>query len=212
MTWVKICGITDTRAGLAAAEAGADAVGFVFWPRSRRLIDPERAGAISCRLPSELARVGVWVDAPTDEVLRTAQTAGLTHLQLHGAETPEEIATLPLPVIKGIRLKNAGDLLQLTRYLNCWAILIEPHAEATAGGAGIALDWELAQQARQTLQQAGYRGRFILAGGLDPNSVRAAIAAVRPDGVDVSSGVETDGAKDIEKIHHFLGNAKEGRL
>lgn len=211
MTWVKICGITTMKAGLAAAEAGADAVGFVFWPRSKRAVDPERARALGEGLPPGLARVGVWVDAPLAEVLQTARLAGLTHLQLHGDEPPEYVAALPLPVLKGIRLRGEADLPRLTRYPTTWGILVEPHTPATAGGAGVALDWRLAVQARETLRQAGYRGRFILAGGLSPQSVRAAVAAVQPDGVDVSSGVETDGHKDIDKIYAFITQARGAR-
>lgn len=211
MTWVKICGITTPEAGQAAADAGADAVGFVFWPRSRRLIDPGRAGAIIAGLPPGVARVGVWVDAPPDEVIQTARTAGLTHLQLHGDEPPEYAAEMPLPVLKAVRLKGEADLALLERYRHCWGILVEPHVETTAGGAGIALDWRLAVQAREVLRRQGFRGRFILAGGLSPANVGAAVAAVCPDGVDVSSGVETGGAKDIEKIRSFLQYAKGAR-
>lgn len=211
MTWVKICGITTMRAGIAATEAGADAVGFVFWPGSKRLIDPERAQALTSALPGHLAKVGVWVDAPVDEVLRTARTAGLTHLQLHGDEPPEAVAELPLPVLKGIRLKSEDDLPRLLQYRNCWGILVEPHVGGTAGGAGIALDWQLAVAARDALRLAGFKGKFILAGGLAPESIRAAVAAVGPDGVDVSSGVETNGVKDIEKIYSFVTYAKGAR-
>lgn len=213
MLWVKICGITTPAAARAAAQAGASAVGFVFWPRSRRYVDPERAAALAAELPPGVARVGVFVDEPLDRVVAAARAAGLTHVQLHGAEPPEYLAGLPLPAIKAVRLRGPQDLAGLAAYVRapgCWAILAEAHVPHTAGGAGVPLDLPLARQARDAVKAAG--GRFILAGGLDPASVAQAVAAVAPDGVDVSSGVETGGEKDAEKIYAFVANARGTHL
>lgn len=199
------------RDGVAAAEAGAAAAGFVFWPQSRRCLDPDRALQLAGGLPPGLARVGVFVDVAFDEVVAIARHVGLTHLQLHGAEPPAYLQALPLPAIKGIRLQGPDDLAQLDAYRQAAAVLVEAHAPHTAGGAGLVLDPGLARAARERLQAAGFSGRFILAGGLAPENVAGAIHQVQPDGVDVSTGVETAGDKDIDKIYAFVAAAREAR-
>lgn len=207
--WVKVCGIRDPDAARAAAEAGADAVGFVFAP-ARRRVTAEEARRLGSALPPGVARVGVFVDAPVAEILATARQAGLTHVQLHGAEPPERIEEIPLPVIKAVRLRGPGDLSRLGAYVRAWAVVVEPHVEGQPGGAGVRLDLDLARAAREHLRRLGFRGRFILAGGLTPESVAPAVQAVCPDGVDVSSGVETGGQKDPAKIVQFVERAREG--
>jgi phosphoribosylanthranilate isomerase len=204
VTWVKICGITTEAAAQAAVEAGADALGFVFWPESRRWVNRENARRIIRGLPEGIARVGVWVDAPFEDVIDEARYLRLSHIQMHGAETPDYIAELPLPVIRGLRLRSDADLDRLEPWLGCWGILVEPYVGGTAGGAGVVLNHELAIRARDRLRALGYAGQFILAGGLTPDRVADAIARVAPDGVDVSSGVETDGSRDLEKVRLFL--------
>ncbi|MFO7172400.1 MAG: phosphoribosylanthranilate isomerase [Bacillota bacterium] len=201
--WVKICGIRTMKAGLAAMEAGADAVGFVFAP-SRRQVDPDRAQTLAMGLPG-VARVGVFVDAPPAEVVRIARYVGLTHVQLHGDEPPEYLRELPLPAIKAVRLAGEADLEALLTYREAWGILIEPRVPGPfAGGAGLPLDPALARAARDRLRAEGYPGKVILAGGLTPETVCEAIRAVDPDGVDVSSGVEVRGEKNIDRIYDFL--------
>ncbi|BDG60634.1 phosphoribosylanthranilate isomerase [Caldinitratiruptor microaerophilus] len=207
--WVKICGIRTPEAARAAAEAGADAVGFVFAP-SRRQVAPEEARRLGGHLPPGVARVGVFVDLPVAQVVAVARAAGLTHVQLHGDEPPEVLEALPLPVIKGVRLAGRDDLSRLLEYTRAWGILVEPRVSGQAGGTGVALDRVLGREARDLLRRHGYTGKFILAGGLDPDTVAEAVRAVGPDGVDVSSGVETGGQKDPDKIRAFVRSAREG--
>jgi phosphoribosylanthranilate isomerase len=205
--WVKICGITTMKAAVAAYEAAADAVGFVFAP-SKRQVTPERAQSLIMGLPEEIAKVGVFVDETPERINQIARYAGLTHVQLHGSEPPEYIDQIELPVIKAIRLKSEADLPQVKAYANAAGILLEPFVAQAAGGTGTALaDLSLFQKAREILGPDG--PLLILAGGLDPGNVVAMIRTALPDGVDVSSGVETDGQKDLTKIYDFTDLAKE---
>lgn len=206
--WIKICGITTEQDGLAAAAAGADAVGLVFWPGSRRCVSPDLARRLVSGLPPKLARVGVFVDERPETMLQIARHVGLTHLQLHGAEPPAYLQCLPLPVIKAVRLRGPVDLSRFDPYLAAPILLVEPYAAHTAGGAGLVLDPALARQARQRLKALGFDGRLLLAGGLHAGNVAEAMRAAEPDGVDVSSGVESDRAKDPVKIHTFVAAAR----
>lgn len=208
--WIKICGITTMRAAVAAAEAGADAVGLVLVPGVRREVCPDRAQQLAMGLPGEVRRVGVIIDRPVADAVHLARYIGLTHVQLHGAEPPEYLAELDLPAIKAVKLAEPADLERLDAYADAkpWGILLEPKVAGQPGGAGVALDWSLAAGARERLRARGYAGRVILAGGLREENVRAAILAVQPDGVDVSSGVETGGEKDISQIYAFVEGAR----
>lgn len=217
--WVKICGISTMKAALAAYEAGADAVGFIFAP-SRRQVTPDRAQSLIMGLPPQVARVGVFVDEDPVEAARIALFAGLTHIQLHGAEPPEQLERFHLPVIKAFRIKGPGDLAQLPDYRQAAGLLLDPYVEGLHGGTGRMLDWELFRQAEQVLRNAGVtlsgpddvmtpgRPKLILAGGLTPENVAEAIGRTQPGGVDVSSGVEQDGIKDNNKIYDFIDLAK----
>jgi phosphoribosylanthranilate isomerase len=219
--WVKICGITTMKAALAAAEAGADAVGFVFAP-GRRQVTPDRAQQLIAGLPAGVERVGVFVDEEPSAVARIAQYAGLTCVQLHGSEPPEALAEVGLPVIKAIRVQSRADLERLPLYRQAAGLLLEPFVPGALGGTGHRLDLSLFREAEAVLREAGValagegepltpgRPRLILAGGLSPENVAAAIAEGRPGGVDVSSGVETAGQKDIDKIYDFVAIAKGG--
>jgi len=218
--WVKICGISTMRAAIAAVEAEADAVGFIF-AKSRRQVTPDRAQALIMGLPVTLERIGVFVDEQADEVRRIAQYAGLTCVQLHGNEPPEAIEAIGFPVIKAFRIKGEQDLAQLPAYRAAAGLLLDPYVEGQHGGTGIAMDWSLIPKAAAILQSAGVelsgpnepltagRPKLILAGGLSPDNVELAIKSARPGGLDVSSGVETDGQKDTNKIHDFVAQAKE---
>ncbi len=164
---------------------------------------------LSALLPPGIGRVGVFVDADPDTMAQAARAARLTHLQLHGSEPPEIIPTLPLPVIKSLRLKGPGDLNLIARYAgvaNCLALLVEPYVPQAPGGTGAVLDWTVACQARDFARARG--ARFILSGGLTPYNVGRAVRQVTPDGVDVSTGVETDGRKDVLKIFAFVAEAR----
>lgn len=217
--WVKICGIRTMEAGLAAWEAGADAVGFVFAP-SRRQVTPDQARTLVAGLPGGIARVGVFVDESPDEINRIAAYVGLTHVQLHGSEPPEVLEAIRYPVIKAFRLRGPEDLPGLLDYRQAVGLLVEPYVPGVAGGSGQTLDWSLARQASEVLRSAGLelsgpadplisgRPKLILAGGLNPGNVASAIRQARPGGVDVSGGVETQGNKDIAKIYDFIKVAK----
>lgn len=217
--WVKICGIQTMKVGLAAAEAGADAVGFVF-ASSRRQVTPNRAQQLIAGLPLGVARVGVFVNESPDAVNRIAEYAGLTHVQLHGDEPPEALERIRYPVIKAFRIRGPEDLEALPDYRRAAGLLLDPYVPGIRGGTGQTLDWSLVRRAAEVLAQAGValsgpddplepgRPKLILAGGLNPQNVVEAIRQASPGGVDVSGGVETGGEKDIDKIYQFLEMAK----
>ncbi len=198
---VKICGITRVDDALAAVRLGADALGFNFWPRSKRYLPPDRARAIVRRLPAFVTAVGVFVDPTRDEVLRAADQSGIGVAQLHGDEPPDLCASLPLPVLKAIRLAGPQALAQLAAYEVLGFLLDAP--TAAYGGSGTTCDWSLAAAVARELP-------VVLAGGLGPDNVAEAVRAVRPWAVDVASGVESaPGVKDEERMRRFIERAKE---
>lgn len=202
--FVKICGITSARDAHAAAEAGADAVGFVFWKKSPRAIDPKRARAIGAGLPPSMVRVGVFVDATPAYLARIADEAQLDVLQLHGAEPPESLATLPRRCWKAVGVGRDFVAADALRYEGRVAgILLDTRVDGAHGGTGRAFDWA---QAREVRKRAAF---LLLAGGLDPDNVAAAVRLVGPDGVDVSSGVESaPGRKDEKRVKAFIEAAR----
>jgi phosphoribosylanthranilate isomerase len=203
--FVKVCGITRPEDARLAAEAGADAVGFVFWPQSPRCVDSICAREIGDALPAEMVRVGVFVDASREDIIQIAEEARLDVLQLHGSEPPEDLPALPRRTWKAIRVGPGFVAADALRYEGRAAgLLLDTRSAEAPGGTGRTFDWALAADVRR-------RASFLmLAGGLDPANVRAAIRAVRPDGVDVSSGVELEpGRKDPEKVRAFLRAARE---
>src|SRR5512147_1110044 len=194
---VKICGITRLEDALAAAELGADALGFNLWPGSRRCVRPEVAREIAACLPHFVTAVGVFVNQPPEEVRRLAAAAGVAALQLHGDEPPADCEGLGLPVIKSFRIAGPADLAALADYPSAAAVLLDSRTEGF-GGSGRAFDWELARRAPG-------RRPVILAGGLTAENVAEAVRAVRPWAVDVASGVESSpGVKDRERMARFL--------
>lgn len=205
--FVKICGITSPEDGLAAAEAGADAVGLVFWPASPRAVTPERTRAIGEALPPFVVRVGVFVDASRDEMARAADASGLDMLQLHGSEPPEALAGLPRRALKAVRVGDGFAPEDALRYAGKAAgILVDtrrPGGTPLPGGTGVPFDWSLVKGL------AGQVRFLVLAGGLSPSNVAEAIRSARPHGVDVSSGVESGpGRKDPEKVRAFVEAAR----
>jgi phosphoribosylanthranilate isomerase len=204
MVQVKICGITNVEDALAAVEAGADALGFVFYPPSPRYVTPERAREIIDKLPPFVTTVGLFVDVPVETVNAIAARCGLDRLQLHGHESPVFCAMAARPVIKAFRIKSADSLMPLPDY-KVSAYLLDAYVEgALPGGTGASFAWELAAQAKPY-------GPLILAGGLTPENVASAIRQVAPYGVDVSTGVErAPGRKDHGKVRTFIARAKRG--
>ncbi|MFD1361153.1 phosphoribosylanthranilate isomerase [Lentibacillus salinarum] len=196
---VKICGITTIEAAQAAVRDGADFIGFVFAP-SKRQLTPEQAGDISAALPSTMQKVGVFVNASYDTIIQTAEQAGLDIIQLHGDESPSFAEELPYPIIKAFRM-GKHDTAAIKAY-PCDYYLVDSPKGPNRGGNGTTFDWT--QLANSDLDPQ----KTILAGGLTPENVQTAIATSRPAGVDVSSGVETNGTKDLEKINQFINNAK----
>ncbi|CAM4075504.1 phosphoribosylanthranilate isomerase [Lederbergia lenta] len=197
---VKICGITSEEAAFAASENGADLLGFVF-ANSTREITPERAGEIIKKLPKHVKTTGVFVNETYENIMRIARIADLDYIQLHGDESPEFCRKISLPVIKAFSINDKDDLNTLRNY-ECAYYLLDSPGLKFRGGSGIPFDWSLLTD--QTIP----RGKVILAGGLNEGNVAEAIAKVQPACVDVSSGVETEGKKDIEKITAFIMKAK----
>lgn len=195
MVRIKICGIMDPAAAAVAAEAGADAIGMIFAP-SRRRVTTGRAREIVAALPPFVAKAGVFVDESRARIEEIVETVGLDTVQLHGHETPEFAGSFSLPVVKAIRVRDAGSLTGLAAY-RVWAFLLDTYDPEALGGTGRVFDWELAAG-------AAAQHRIILSGGLRPENVVEALDRVRPYGVDVSSGVETEGAKDHAKIRAFV--------
>jgi phosphoribosylanthranilate isomerase len=198
--FVKVCGITSIDDGLAAAEAGADAIGLVFWPGSARFVDVATARAIAAALPPLVTRVGVFVDTPADALARTADAVGLDVLQLHGAEAPEAFASLGRRGLKALRVGAGFQAGEAARYEGHAAgVLLDTRSDVAPGGTGEAFDWSLARDVRDRVSF------LVLAGGLNPANVARAIEVVSPDGVDVSTGVESaPGHKDHGKVRAFL--------
>lgn len=222
--WVKICGLSTMKAALAAVEAGADALGFVFAP-SRRQVSPDRAQSLVMGLPPETLTVGVFVDATVAEMKQTAAYVGLQVIQMHGSEPPEYIDQVGLPVIKAFRIKGPDDLAQLPAYRGAAGLLLDPYVPGQHGGTGQTLtDWTLVRWAAQTLKNAGVelsgpgdpltpgRPKLILAGGLTIQNIDEAIRQAEPGGIDISSGVETNGEKDNNKIYDFVDMVKGADL
>jgi len=199
---VKICGITNLAYALAAAEAGADMLGFMFYHQSPRHLTLPAAGEIARQLPPHLVKVGVFVNPPEAFVLRAIRECGLTLLQFHGDEPPEFCTQFTVMSIKAFRIQDAQSLQSLTTYpTHAW--LLDAYVPGQPGGTGATFNWDLAVQAQKL-------GRPIfLAGGLTPHNVAEAVRRVCPFAVDVSSGVESaPGKKDPAKLSAFVAAAK----
>jgi phosphoribosylanthranilate isomerase len=202
VTKVKICGITSLDDALVAVAAGADALGFVFFEKSPRNVDPEQAAAIIAQLPPFVQVVGLFVNAPLDLVNETADRCGLDIIQLHGDETPAYCDLVRRRVMKVFRVRGMESLAPIADY-RVSAYLLDAYSPNAYGGTGSVFNWDCAIAAKQ-------HGPVVLAGGLDPENVASAVAKVRPYGVDVSSGVEASpGKKDAELVRRFVEQAKK---
>jgi len=211
---IKICGVRSRHDVVAVAEAGADAVGFNFFPRSVRYISPREASQISANIPRGIAKVGVFVNSPVGEIREIAFRVGLHWIQLHGDETPDFLVKLrPLNCIKAFRI-GPGGLDPVRQFLNdCEklnvipsGVLLDAAQDGEYGGTGQTFDWNVVTEYRRISPAAP---PLILSGGLNPENVAQAVQAVRPAAVDVASGVEdAPGKKSPEKIKLFVAAAK----
>lgn len=204
--FVKICGVTRAQDAEAAVEAGANALGFVFWPGSPRFIDPYRARAIVARLPPFVTPVGLFVNQPVAHINGVANLVRLGAIQLHGDETVRELPAIGWPVIKALSVAAPAD-----EWPSNVTLLLDACDPERRGGTGRTIDWTAAARIAS-------RRRILLAGGLTPDNIRDAMARVRPFGVDVSSGVElSPGIKDAARIRalferiHGISNASAAR-
>jgi len=197
---IKFCGLTNLDDAVAAADAGAWAIGMVFWPRSARRCRLDAAAEIAAALKRRLEIVGVFVNATLDEVARTADAIGLTMLQLHGDEGPsfcaEAARRTGCRVIKAARVRSGADIQALASFHTDFHLL-DSYVPGAPGGTGETFSWEIARARRRTVP-------VILSGGLTPDNVADAISVVAPYAVDVASGVELGpGRKDVAKLHAF---------
>lgn len=201
-TRVKVCGITRSADARAAARAGVDAIGFVFYSASPRYISAASACILASEIPPFVSTVGLFVNASASDVFNTLNEVRLDYLQFHGEETPEYCAQFGVPFLKAVRVRADVNLLQYANsYSGAKAILLDAYVEGAHGGTGQRFDWQLIPPALPL--------PVILSGGLSPDNVTAAIRAVRPWAVDVSSGVEiAKGVKDAKKIEEFMRGAR----
>jgi phosphoribosylanthranilate isomerase len=205
MPRVKICGITRPEDAEQAAALGAWAIGFVLWPQSKRAADPAVAAGIARALRRRVELVGVFVNPTLDEVVHAAEGIGLTHIQLHGDEGPAFCRAVAertgARVIKALGIASGADIRAIERFHTDFHML-----DSGRGGSGRPWDWELIAQRRSNVP-------VILAGGLTPDNVGEAIAAVRPWAVDVASGVEAaPGVKDPAKVEAFVAAAQSSAV
>ena len=195
---VKICGVTSVADGLAAAVAGADMIGLMFYDRSPRQISLVSAAEISRALPPFVQRVGVFVNPEPELVLRAIGECNLSLLQFHGDESSEFCTQFGLMSLKAIRIRDASSLDQLAGFQTD-AFLLDAHSKSGLGGTGESFNWDLAVEAQK------FGKPIFLAGGLTPENVGEAVRKVRPFAVDVSSGVESaPGKKDAAKVRAFI--------
>jgi len=197
-TRVKICGVTNVADALAAAEAGADMIGLMFYEQSPRCITLQTAEEISRALPPFVLRVGVFVNPAEELVLRALGDCNLSLLQFHGDEPSEFCMQFGLMSMKALRVRDAESLKALENF-HTDAFLLDAFSSTTPGGTGEKFNWNLAVEAQK------FGKPIFLAGGLTPENVADAVRQVRPFAVDVSSGVESaPGKKDAAKVRAFI--------
>lgn len=204
-TRVKICGITRSIDAQDAITAGADALGFVFYPPSPRAVTANQARDIICALPPFVSKVGLFVNASVDAVKQTIAHTGIDCLQFHGDETPAFCQQFNLPYYKAIRVKPESNLLQyVSDFATATALLLDTYSEKAVGGTGQTFDWQLIPP--------GLNKPIVLAGGLEAENVASAIAQVRPYAVDVSGGVELQkGIKSKDKMIAFMRQVQQSQ-
>ena len=200
--YVKICGLCSARDVEAVAALRPDALGFVFWKSSKRHVESADVVSWVRDVPKDILKVGVFVDAPADEILRVVETAALDVVQLHGDEGQDVAARMPVRVWKVVHLGKT-DLARLAGY-HVDAFLVDSYSSTLPGGTGVAGDWAAAERFARSV-----RTPVVLAGGLTPDNVGEAVRRVRPWGVDVSSGVELrPREKDMVKVKLFIERSR----
>jgi phosphoribosylanthranilate isomerase len=198
--FIKVCGITRLGDALHAFEQGATALGFVFWPTSPRAISPADAREIIAALPSGATPVGVFVNEPAEQVREVVAVTGVKAVQLHGDEVAEDFDIFEGSLLRSVTLDNLGETSRRWPAATTWLLDAADHVRR--GGTGVRIDWDRAAVLAR-------HHKIVLAGGLTPSNIADAIQAVRPFGVDVSSGVETSpGIKDFDKMSTFLASAR----
>ncbi|MFZ0579191.1 MAG: phosphoribosylanthranilate isomerase [Psychrobacillus psychrotolerans] len=201
MTKVKICGLMEKEHVEVAVQAGADAIGFVFAP-SKRKITIDKARELAKGIPPEVWKIGVFVNATKEELLTAFQEVPLDFIQYHGQETPEFVRTNNVPSIKALSVHNEADVIQAKQYDTDFYLFDAPGTDYQ-GGSGEVFDWKLMEGNDIPTE------KIILAGGLNLNNVKVAIEQIKPFMVDVSSGVERNGTKDIKLIQAFIRAVKD---
>jgi phosphoribosylanthranilate isomerase len=203
-TRVKICGITRPQDAHDAAALGADAIGLVFWPHSSRAVTVAQARDVCAALPPFVTRVGLFVDAKATELAAVLEKVPLDMVQYHGDESPATCRAAGLPYLKAVRMRAGIDLGRVAGdYADATGLLVDAYREGQPGGTGATFDWGVLP--------AEPNFPLVLAGGLEPGNVDAAIARVRPWAVDVSGGVEADkGIKDAAKMAAFMQGVRDG--
>ncbi|MSQ47429.1 MAG: phosphoribosylanthranilate isomerase [Deltaproteobacteria bacterium] len=200
---VKICGVTSVADALHAVECGVDLIGLNFYPRSPRCVTLPIAQSIRAAIPTHIQCVGVFVNAAREHIATLVEQVPLNVIQFHGDETVTEIHGWPCPIIKAMRIPADGTIPMLDNVPSTY-LLLDTHRPGRYGGTGEVFAWDAAAALPQAVRQ-----RLLLAGGLTPDNVAAAVRTVRPWAVDVASGVEsTPGQKNPEKVRAFITNAK----
>jgi phosphoribosylanthranilate isomerase len=202
MTRIKMCGMTNISDARSAVEYGVDALGFIFYPKSRRYVSPEKAKEMIRKLPCDVIRVGVFVNQEIREVKEIARFCDFNVIQLHGDESPHYCSQFSgFSLIKAISPRTEAEILRLRDY-PVGAVLVDAYEQGRYGGTGRISDWRLAIKVKE-------RHPLILSGGLNTGNIREAIAAVRPQAVDINSGVEiSPGKKDPDKIREIVEIAR----
>ena len=200
---IKICGITNLEDAVAAVEFGAEMLGFNFYPQSARFIAPVKAREIAEKMPKQVLKVGVFVNESLEKVNKTAETARLDIVQLHGDETPDFVKAIKsIPVIKALGVNSEFKIERAVEFQT--PILLDAYCQKTHGGTGKTFDWQTAVKVKELVPE------LYLAGGLSPENIGAAIETVRPFGVDACSLIESQpGKKDLNKMREFIENAKK---
>ena len=193
---VKICGITNIEDALLAQELGADAIGFIFYQKSKRYVSPEIAESISKILSPFLMKIGVFVNEKIEEINNISTRVKLNAVQLHGEESPEVIDKINLPVIKSFRINNEFDFSILNKYKNV-SFLLDSFSKDEYGGTGKTFNWDLIPNE--------FKNKIILSGGISIDNVEEVIIKISPSAIDVSSSLEEyPGKKDHQKLKQFF--------